>query len=101
MGTRLNLQTLLESLNGVEKVYWKAPEATKMVYPCIVYQLSLVKTVFADNKPYSLKKRYQITVIDIDPDSSIPDQISQLPMSAFDRHFKTSGLNHYVYNIYF
>lgn len=101
MGSRLKLQILLESLPGVWNVYFKAPEATKMVYPCIVYQLSLIKTKFADNNPYFLKKRYQITVIDKDPDSSIPDLISQLPMSAFDRHFRTAGLNHFVYNIYF
>ncbi len=45
--------------------------------------------------------RYQITVIDRDPDSLFPDKIAEMPRSTFVRHFTTQGLNHDVYDVYF
>lgn len=101
MGQRLELQELLEELLGSDNVYFQPPESIQMKYPCIVYRLSNYYTVFADNNPYKMKKRYQITLIDQNPDNVIKDEIAKLPMCTFDRFF-TSGLqNHYVYNIYF
>lgn len=72
-----------------------------MKYPCIVYSLDSMDTKFAGNALYSLKKRYQLTVIDRDPDSGIPDLIIRLPLARFGRHFTTSGLNHTIFELYF
>lgn len=72
-----------------------------MKYPCIVYHRSTGDTQFADDIPYVYKKRYQITVMDQNPDSEIPDKIAKLPMCVFDRHFSSDRLNHDVFNIYF
>jgi hypothetical protein len=99
---RTLLQTLLESLvpEG-KKVYFQPPAKVEMVYPCIVYKLYDVETKFADNSPYSKTKRYQITVIDPNPDTEIPDKVGDLPLSSFVRFFVADGLNHYIYNVYF
>lgn len=101
MGSRLNLQSLLETLLGSQNVYFQPPETVSMQYPCIVYSLNNVSTTFADNIPYTHSSGYQITVIDSDPDSSIPGKIANLPMCSFANHYTADNLHHYVYNLYY
>ena len=72
-----------------------------MSYPCIVYNLEDEHTDFADNHPYRHKAKYEVTVIDIDPDSSIRTQIRALPSALFNRFFVSDNLNHFVYTLYF
>jgi hypothetical protein len=97
---RLKLQTILEDILGTENVYFQPPDNISMVYPCIVYRRDHAYTEFADNNPYHHCKRYQVTVIDRDPDSVFPDQIADLPMCLFDRFYVADNLNHDVFNIY-
>ena len=101
MARRLELQTLLVSLLGSNNVYFQPPPTMLMNYPCIVYNRDYVVTEFAGNKPYKFKKRYQITIIDPNPDSEIPDKIAALPMCAFSRFFTTDNLNHDIYRLFF
>lgn len=101
MGQRTDLHAILVNILGSKYVYFQPPENLKMKYPCIVYQRVTGDTQFADNIPYIIKKRYQITVIDSNPDSPIPDKVAQLPYCVFDRHFTSGNLNHDVYNLYF
>lgn len=98
---RLQLQSLLESLLGSVNVYFQPPPNLAMVYPCIVYNRDRAETEFADNIPYRRTKRYQVTIIDADPDSLIPDKVAELPMCLFERHFTADNLHHDVYNLYF
>lgn len=72
-----------------------------MQYPCVVYQRYIAKTEFADNIPYRYNQRYQVTVIDPDPDSVIPDKIAALPMCIKNRFFVANNLNHDVFNLYY
>ena len=101
MPPRTELQTLLESLIGLGKVYFQPPTGLQMVYPCIVYERNNANTQFADNIPYLYKKQYQITVIDKDPDSLIPDKVAKLPGCIFNTHFKADNMNHDVFTLYF
>lgn len=101
MGQRSDLQALLIATLGSSNVYFQPPPTVQMKYPCIIYKRSDVKTKFADNNPYSREKSYQVTVIDSDPDSLIPDKVGMLPKCAFDRFFTADGLNHDVFNLYF
>jgi hypothetical protein len=101
MAQRFDLQTLLEATLGSEEVFFQAPPNTKMEYPAIVYGLGFADTKFANNVPYSFEKRYQITVMDRDPDSVIRDRVALLPKCLFVRHFIKDNLNHYIFNIYF
>lgn len=98
---RIQLQTLLEAILGTSSVYFQPPENLKMVYPAIVYSREAEDTKFAGNLPYRRTKRYQVTVIDEDPDSLIPDKVAALPMCIFDRHFAADNLNHDVFDLYF
>lgn len=97
---RLQLQSLLESLLGSTNVYFQPPPNVSMNYPCIVYELDNVRTDFAGNKPYRFDRRYQVTVIDRNPDTTIPALVAELPKCVFSRHFIANNLNHYVLNLY-
>ena len=99
MGTRADLQTLLATL--APNVYFQPPPTLTMSYPCIVYKRSAERTIFGNNKPYKRTKRYQVTVIDRNPDSDIPDKVASLPMCVFDRFFTADQLNHDVYTLFF
>lgn len=101
MASRINLQIALEALLGSSNVYFQPPSSQMLLYPCIVYQLSKIDTDYADNKPYSNKKRYMITVLDKNPDSSILDKVAALATSLHDRHYTANGINHDVFNIFF
>ena len=101
MARRLELQQLLVDILGSSEVHFQPPPTIKMVYPCIVYKRDDIRTDFADNQMYKHKKRYQVTVIDQNPDSDIPDKILELPMCRYDRFYTADNLNHDVYNLYF
>lgn len=98
---RLDLQALLEVIAGSAKVYFQPPDSVQMQYPCIVYQRDTGITEFAGNKPYIHTKRYQVIVLDRNPDSEMPGKIAMLPMCERDRFFAADGLNHDVFNLYF
>lgn len=99
---RLQLHEILVELVGEEwTVYFQPPSNITMTYPCIRYERDSAETQFAGNRPYRYTKRYQVMVIDKDPDSLIPDKIAGLPMCVFDRHYKVDKLNHDVFNLYF
>ena len=72
-----------------------------MKYPCIVYKRDTIDTEHANNRPYKHKKRYQVTVIDANPDSVIHERVADLPLCAYDRFYTADNLNHDVYNLYF
>lgn len=101
MAPRSELQTLLVELLGSGNVYFQPPASVQMAYPCIIYHRDRIDIRHADNVPYKHKKRYQITVVDADPDSDIPDKVAQLPSCSFDRAYAANSLNHDVYNLYF
>ena len=101
MGTRLEFQDVLSALQHGLNVYFQPPPNVTMTYPAIVYNRDLQDTKYADNLLYSRKTRYQVTVIDPDPDSPIPDKVAELPMTRYVRHFTTEGLNHDIYDVYF
>jgi hypothetical protein len=101
MGLRLDFQAVLEDLQNGVSVYFQPPPNVIMVYPAIVYNRDFQNVDYADNSPYYKKIRYQVTVIDRDPDSAIPDKVADLPLTKYVRHFTTENLNHDIYDVYF
>lgn len=98
---RYELQAMLESILGSSNVYFQPPLNIEMAYPCIVYKRDNADTKHANNNVYRYTKRYQVTVIDKDPDSDIPDKIAALSLCGFDRHYTADNLNHDVFNLFF
>ena len=99
MGSRPELQVMLEDILGSKNVYFQPPESVKMRYPAIDYSRRSIENKFADNGVYSQFNAYQLVVIDQDPDSAIIEKISRLPRCTFDRHYTSDNLNHDVFRI--
>jgi hypothetical protein len=99
---RSELQALLESfMPPGGKVYFQPPNGTKMVYPAITYKRDYRLTQFANNKAYLSTKRYQVTVIDRNADSGIPEAVAALPLCTYSRFFAVDNLNHDIFDLYF
>lgn len=101
MAQRSELQKILTDLLGSENVYFQPPPNIVMKYPCIVYRRDNAATQFADNIPYKNKTRYQVTIIDANPDSETPKKVAELPTCSFDRFYTADNLNHDIYNLFF
>jgi hypothetical protein len=101
MAPRLDLQEVLKTVLGSSQVYFDGPSTPSMVYPAIVYTLDDIQTEHADNKPYKHAKRYQVIVIDYDPDTDVVDGVMALPTASFSRKYKADNLHHFVINLFF
>lgn len=101
MDRRLELHQILTDVLGSKNVYFQPPASVHLKYPCIIYQYETGDTQFADDLPYIFVRKYQIQVIDPDPDTEIPDKIAQLPRCLNDRNYTAENLNHYTFNIYY
>ena len=101
MAPRLELQALLQEILQSDYVYFQPPPTIQMKYPCIVYHRDYELANYADDAPYTRRKRYLVTVIDRDPDSEIPDKIGDLPLCVYDRFYTAENLNHDVYKLFF
>lgn len=72
-----------------------------MVFPCIVYTRDETYKQHANNNPFMIEARYELTVMDEDPDSLIFKAVEMFPKCRFNRAFPAEQLNHHVFNIYF
>lgn len=102
---RLTLQETLEEIlikmGEKPNVYFQPPESIKMHYPAIRYNLNDMHDKKADDNTYYRKKNYTITIIDRDPDSSIPEEVLKLPYCSFGNFYIGDNLNHWVLTLYF
>lgn len=102
MASRLKLHEELCVILESRRVYFQPPESVKMAYPCIRYSKPGITSAHANNKIYRNTDRYEVIVIDQDPDSVIPEKIlSHFSMCSFDRGYTADNLNHFVFTIYY
>lgn len=101
MGTRLDLQALLEEKLGSRNVYFQPPESIRIAYPAIVYSLSNIEQRFADDRTYHNWKRYLVTYISTNPDDPMVDSMMEIPKCSFDRRYVSDNLYHNTFNLYF
>ena len=96
---RTELHEKLVELLGSRNVYFQLTTNVRMQYPCIVYKWDGRDRRHADNDGYHDRKRYQVTVIDRDPDSKIPDLVEALPYCSMTTTMVVENLNHYIFNL--
>ena len=101
MGRRLELHELLVDILGSRNVYFQPGPNVTMNYPAIVYGRDYAAKLHADNLPYRTVLRYQVTLIDRNPDSEVVDKLNNLPMCSYVRNFASDGLNHDIFDLYF
>lgn len=99
MERRLKLSEFLH--NFCDNVYFQPPENIQMAYPAIVYSPDSENRMHANNDTYDIKDRYQVTIIDSNPDSPIRMAFRRSPFCSFSRSFRTDGLNHFIYSLYY
>ena len=58
--SRLELQKYLEDLLGSRQVYFQPPASIQMKYPAIVYSLSNMNNIPANNDSYLVDKTYEL-----------------------------------------
>lgn len=102
MGSRLELQTLLENLLGSRNVYFQPPESVKMQYDAIRFKLSSPDIKRANNKAYRKTNRYEGVIITRDPDTTLPDKlVDSFEMCSLGTPYTAENLNHYPFTLYF
>lgn len=103
---RLDLHELLCGIiniteaDGDKHVYFQPPANIRMKYPAIRYKLDSIDNVYADNNVYGQRDRYELILIDLDPDSKYVRILSKLPRCRFVRHYTADNLNHWVFTLY-
>lgn len=98
---RYELQAELVKLLGSKNVYYQPPQSVRMSYPCIVYELDKYHDTHANNSLYTHKSRYQVTIIDRNPDSEIPLELAKFPYTSLSSTYAVDGLNHFVFSLYY
>lgn len=101
LNNRLALHEVLCEVLGSRQAYFQPPESIKMQYPAIVYNLTDINNAYADDTVYSQSLFYEITVLDLDPDSEIVSKVSKLPGCRFITAYAKDGLNHTRFKIYY
>ena len=102
MGRRLKLHEELQVILKNGKVYFQPPASVKMSYPCIRYKKDTPYVNYAGDNFYNSIERYEITVIDPDPDSNIANEIrSHFKTCAIARTYTSDNLNHTVLTLYY
>lgn len=101
MDRRHNLHEELVSL-GAKKTLFQPPPSVQLEYPAIIYTIKSTYTTNADNKVYTGHRFYQIELIDPDPDTPLIDALlNKFSMIKHVNNFKTSNLNHNVFDLYY
>ena len=106
MNSRLELDDVLAQIidltesDGDRHIYFNPPPSVKMRYPAIKYSLNNIGMTFADNGVYRTTPSYEVILIDEDPDTIYLEKILQLPYCRFNRFYRASNLNHWVFTIY-
>lgn len=82
-------------------VYFQPPSSVTLIYPCIVYKKEPIEGVHANNLYYKMRRPYQVTVIDRDPDSTIAEDILEsFKYCNMISEFTADNLNHTVLRLY-
>ena len=101
-GNRTDLDARLRDLLKTTNVYFQPPASIKLKYPCIIYNLTAIPALYADNRVYKTHRRYQVTYVTSDPDDAFIDtMLESFEMVSFDRHFTSDRLNHYIFTLYY
>lgn len=102
MNKRLKLQKIFENILENKHVYFQPPEGMKLEYPCIIYKKAVPSITRADNRVYTLTPRYEVTIVDKNPESTIPYSIlNAIESSSIDRYFVTNNLNHTIMTVFY
>lgn len=100
MASSLQLQAEFETL--CKNVYFQPPSSFRIEYPCIIFKRDMGVSRFADNKRFFFQDRYEVTVIDSDPERSIAQKLRMHFTKCRDeRNYISDNLYHDVFELYY
>ena len=101
MASRPEIQEKLESVFAPNKVYFQPPEGFKIEYPCVIFSKYTEYDPHANNRIYLSIPGYEVTLIDLDPDSPMEDMLKEnFQLCRYVRDFISDNLYHSVYIVY-
>lgn len=83
-----------------DHVSFQPDEESKITYPHLVYTRDPAYVKHADNIKYFRKDKYEVKLIDRDPDSPVFDELANRPLCSHKASFVVDGLNHFVFDLY-
>lgn len=107
MASRLDLHNEFIDVLGTKneresRVYFNPPQSVIMKYPCIRYKKLPPALRRANNGIYILTDVYEAVVIDLDPDSVIPEMIlRRFQYCSIEQTYTADNLNHTILKIYY
>ena len=103
MASRLNLHEDFCGILASRNAYFQPPASVQINYsiPAIIYSLSEVGKLYANNDMYKSLTAYTVTLIDKNPDTKYLELILRLPYCSFDRFYTADNLNHWVFTLYY
>ena len=100
LGTRLELHNVLKTY--MDNVYFRKPSNQTLKYPCILYRKQDMSIMRANNKLYSSRQLYRITIIEQDPDSAVAERMLQeLQLIDLVDYQEIDNLNHTYLDLYY
>jgi len=97
---RVKFHNKLVAILGSNNVYYQPPSSTKLTYPCIVYSLKRMDSIYSQNKMYVYDRAYEVVLIHTKPYNDIKDNLLTMNKCKYDRVYVSDNLYHYVYLIY-
>lgn len=111
MDRRIKLQNELEQEfgdfvaempDGSPAIFFQPPENIKLRYPCIIYELSAMNNLNANDKRYIGWKEYDFVIIDTDPDSKISEKmLDHFSKCRYIRRYMADNLVHDVVGLFY
>ena len=103
MRTYEDLGSKLKAIVGESRmVKFQPGPSVKLTYPCVLYELSNVSTIRADDKSYLNCRRYQVTHIYKSVDGDLIDKfLENFEYISYDNRQIVDGLYHDYFTIYY
>ena len=102
MNRRPELAPIFRSLLGSKNVYFQPAEDLKLSFPCILYKLTDIKQVKADNQLYTHTQAYEVTYITSNPDDALVDEMLRaFRFIKFKHVMIVNDMYHYRYILYY
>lgn len=104
MDRRPELHQILKKLyiKGEPHVYYQPPKDQQIKYPCIIYKLDDMPAIHANNYPYLWGHKYQVTVVDRNPESPLRERVQALPTAKMKTApYERDNLHHFVFSLFY
>lgn len=96
------LRAIQEENLGYQHTYFEPTESARLKYDAVVYKKTDMNVRRADNKSYSVRDGYLVTVISKDPETPVPHAIQwHFSRCSPGKSFVRDNLYHFPFTIFY